>query len=99
MTVGYYRLPDWAYRENGLEHQNTAPELRAELRARLPLSFVRQRFRKALRLQADAELATLSGPPQRLTEACKIDILHNVGNRVIIVGIVNKFHLYVVLMF
>ena len=32
MTVGYYRLPDWAYRKNGLEHQNTAPELRAELR-------------------------------------------------------------------
>ena len=49
MTVGYYRLPDWAYRENGLEHQNTAPELRAELRARLPLSFVRQRSRKAPR--------------------------------------------------
>jgi hypothetical protein len=22
MTVGYYRLPSWAY---GLEHQNTAP--------------------------------------------------------------------------
>ena len=20
MTVGYKRLPDWAYRENGLEH-------------------------------------------------------------------------------
>jgi hypothetical protein len=32
MTVGYYRLPDWAYRDNGLEHQNTALELRAELR-------------------------------------------------------------------
>ena len=69
MTVGYYRLPSWAYCENGLEHQNTAPfnkcygsvhvspKLRsAELRARLPLSFVRQRSRKALRLQADAEL-------------------------------------------
>ena len=52
-----------------------------------------------VRLQADAELATLSGPPQRLAEACKIDILHNVGNRVIIVGIVNKFYLYVVLKF
>ena len=25
MTVGYYRLPNWAYCENGLEHQNTAP--------------------------------------------------------------------------
>ena len=24
MTVGYYRLPSWAYCENGLEHQNTA---------------------------------------------------------------------------
>ena len=64
-----------------------------------PLGFVRQRFRKALRLQADAELATLSGPPQRLAKACKIDISHNVGNRVITVGIVNKFHLYAVLMF
>ena len=59
MTVGYYRLPPWAY---GLEHQNTAPELRAELRARQPLSFVRQRSRKAPRLHADAELATLLGP-------------------------------------
>ena len=42
MTVGYYRLPNWAYYENNLEHQNTAPELRAELRARFPLSFVQQ---------------------------------------------------------
>ena len=25
MTVGYYRLPNWAYCENGLEHQNTTP--------------------------------------------------------------------------
>ena len=25
MTVGYYRLPNWAYCENGLENQNTAP--------------------------------------------------------------------------
>ena len=64
-----------------------------------PLSFVRQRSRKALRLQVDAELATLSEPPQRLVEACKIDMPHNVGNRVITVGIVNKFHLYAVLMF
>ena len=24
MTVGYYRLPNWTYCENGLEHQNTA---------------------------------------------------------------------------
>ena len=24
MTVGYYRLPNWPYCENGLEHQNTA---------------------------------------------------------------------------
>jgi len=71
----------------------------AELRARLPLSFVRQRSRKAPRLQADAELAALSGPPQRLAEACKIDMSHNVGNRVITVGIVNEFRLYVVLMF
>jgi hypothetical protein len=62
-------------------------------------SFVRQRSRKALRLQVDAELATLSGPPQRLAEACKIDMSHNVGNRVITVGIVNKFYLYAVLMF
>ena len=23
MTVGYHRLPNWAYCENGLEHQNT----------------------------------------------------------------------------
>ena len=71
-------------------------ELCAELRARLSLSFVRQRFRKA---QADAELATLSRPPQRLAKACKIDISHNIGNRVITVGIVKKFHLYAVLMF
>ena len=24
MTVGYYRLPNWDYCENGLENQNTA---------------------------------------------------------------------------
>ena len=24
MTVGNYRFPNWAYCENGLEHQNTA---------------------------------------------------------------------------
>ena len=47
-----------------------------QLRARLPLSFVRQRSRKAPQLQADEELATLLGPPQRLVEACKIDISH-----------------------
>ena len=80
-------------------HSNFAEFRTAELHARLPLSFVRQRFRKALRLQADAELATLSRPPQRLAKACKIDISHNVGNRVIMVGVVNKFHLYAVLMF
>ena len=27
MTVGYYRLLNWAYCENGLENQNTAPFL------------------------------------------------------------------------
>ena len=96
MTVCYYRLPPWAY---GLEHQNTAPELRAKLHARLPLSFVRQRSRKAPRLQADAELATPLGPPQRLTEACKIDISHNVGNKVTTVGIVITVPLCVVLIF
>ena len=101
MTVGYYRLPSWAYCENGLEHQNAAPFNKCYS----SLSFVRQRSRKAPRLQADEELATLLGPPQRLAEACKIDISYkrrviynsidrfynNVGNRVITIGILTNF--------
>ena len=48
---------------------------------------------------ADAELVTPLGPPQQLAEACKIDISHNVGDRVITVGIVITVPLCAVLMF
>jgi len=101
MTVGYYRLPDWAYCGNGLEHQNTAPELRAEssVQSSVHVSPGASFGRGLAKLHGvDAELATLLGPPQRLVEACKIDISHNVGNRVITVGIVIMIPLCAVLM-
>ena len=42
-------------------------------------------------------LATPLRPPQRLAEACKIDISHNVGDKVITVGIVIMIPLCAVL--
>jgi len=101
MTVGYYRLPNWAYCENGLEHQNTAPELRqSSVQSSVHVSPWASFGRGLAKLYgADAELATLLGPPQRPAEACKIDISHNVGDRVITVGIVITVPLCAVLMF
>ena len=58
-------------------------------------SFVQSLFGKGLNI----ELITLLGLLQRLVEVYKIDISHNIGNRIITVGIVNKFHLYTVLIF
>ena len=53
-------------------------ELRAELRAQFTPKLVRKGPRegphKALNLDANAELATLSGPQQQVAEACKVDI-------------------------
>ena len=55
-------------------------ELRVRLRAQLTPELVREGPRegpyKALGLDANVELATLSGPQQQVAEACKVDIWH-----------------------
>ena len=55
-----------------------------ELRARLSLSFVRQSSRKAPRLHANVELATVSGPPRRLQDrrTARAEGTHNSSERI-----------------